>query len=358
MTDNVAMSANIDFDRYDRIRPIRWIGDALELLDQRTLPFKVDYVACHSSDDVAAAIHALTVRGAPAIGIAAAWGVVLAAGSIDAPDGAEAAHKLEPAMLRLNAARPTAVNLAWALARMRNMLGQAGPDWREVIEREARAIETEDLAANRHMGALGASLIAPGSGVLTHCNTGSLATAGFGTALGVIRAGVAEGRIARVFAGETRPWNQGARLTVWELQQDGIDATLIADAAASHLMKSGQVQWVVVGADRICANGDTANKIGTYQLAIAAKHHGLKFMVVAPSSTVDMDTASGDLIEIEERDPAELLAFRGERTVAEGVRAWNPVFDVTPHGLIDAIVTEQGVVERPDAVRMRALFPA
>jgi len=358
MTDNVTMSTDIDFDRYDHVRPIRWTGDALELLDQRTLPFKVDYVACHSSDDVAAAIHALTVRGAPAIGIAAAWGVVLAAGSIDAPDGAEAAHKLEPAMLRLNAARPTAVNLAWALARMRNMLGQAGPDWREVIEREARAIETEDLAANRHMGALGASLIAPGSGVLTHCNTGSLATAGFGTALGVIRAGVAEGRIARVFAGETRPWNQGARLTVWELQQDGIDATLIADAAASHLMKSGQVQWVVVGADRICANGDTANKIGTYQLAIAAKHHGLKFMVVAPSSTVDMDTASGDLIEIEERDPAELLAFRGERTVAEGVRAWNPVFDVTPHGLIDAIVTEQGVVERPDAVRMRALFPA
>lgn len=206
------------------------------------------------------------------------------------------------------------------------------------------------------MGALGAALIAPGSSVLTHCNTGSLATAGFGTALGVIRAGVAAGRIDKVFAGETRPWNQGARLTVWELQQDGIDATLIADAAASHLMKTGQVQWVIVGADRICANGDTANKIGTYQLAIAAKHHGLKFMVVAPSSTVDMATASGELIEIEERDPAELLAFRGERTVAEGVRAWNPVFDVTPHTLIDAIVTEKGVVERPDEARMRALF--
>jgi len=358
MADNGGMNATIDFDRYDHVRPIRWTGETLALLDQRKLPFAVEYVACRGSDEVAEAIHALTVRGAPAIGIAAAWGVVLATRAIDAADGAEAARKLEPAMQRLNAARPTAVNLAWALARMRRALGEAGPDWRDVIEREARAIETEDLAANRHMGALGAGLIAPGSGVLTHCNTGSLATAGFGTALGVIRAGVAAGRIERVFAGETRPWNQGARLTVWELQQDAIDATLIADAAASHLMKTGQVQWVVVGADRICANGDTANKIGTYQLAIAARHHGVKFMVVAPSSTVDMATASGDLIEIEERDPAELLAFRGERTVAEGVRAWNPVFDVTPHDLIDAIVTENGVVERPDAVTMRVAFPA
>ena len=350
------MTTTIDFDRYDRIRPIRWTGEALELLDQRRLPFEVAYETCSTSDEVAAAIHALTVRGAPAIGIAAAWGVVLAARTIDAPDGAEAAHKLEPAIDRLNAARPTAVNLAWALARMRRVLGAAGPDWRERLEAEARAIETEDLAANRAMGHSGAALIAPGSGVLTHCNTGSLATAGFGTALGVIRAGVAEGRVAAVFAGETRPWNQGARLTVWELQQDGIDATLIADAAASHLMKSGKVQWVVVGADRICANGDTANKIGTYQLAIAARHHGVKFMVVAPSSTVDMATASGELIEIEERDTAELLSHRGSRTVADGILAWNPVFDVTPHSLIDAIVTERGVVERPDAVRMQSVF--
>ena len=206
------------------------------------------------------------------------------------------------------------------------------------------------------MGALGAALIDSGSGVLTHCNTGSLATAGFGTALGVIRAGVAEGRIARVFAGETRPWLQGARLTVWELQQDGIAATLIADSAAAHLMKTGAVQWVVVGADRICANGDTANKIGTYQLAIAARHHGVRFMVVAPSSTVDMGTADGDAIEIEQRDPGELLGVGGVRTVAEGIAAWNPVFDVTPAALIDAIVTERGVVERPDAANMRTLF--
>lgn len=347
---------DIDYARYDRIRPIRWTGDALELLDQRHLPFDSGYVRATTSDEVAEAIHALTVRGAPAIGISAAWGVVLAARDIDATDGADALAKLEPAMQRLNAARPTAVNLAWALARMRNALLGAGADWHEALEREARIIESEDLAANRGMGAMGAALIAPGSGVLTHCNTGSLATAGFGTALGVIRAGVARGRIDHVFAGETRPWNQGARLTVWELQQDGIDATLIADAAASHLMKTGRVQWVVVGADRICANGDTANKIGTYQLAIAAKHHGVKFMVVAPSSTVDMATASGELIEIEERDPAELLSHRGARTVSDGVSAWNPVFDVTPHELIDAIVTERGVVERPDTTAMARLF--
>jgi methylthioribose-1-phosphate isomerase len=244
----------------------------------------------------------------------------------------------------------------WAIARMKLRLADSGADWRERIEAEARAIETEDLAANRRMGELGAGLIAPGSGVLTHCNTGSLATAGFGTALGVIRAGVAQGRIGKVFADETRPWMQGSRLTVWELQQDGIDATLIADAAASHLMKDGQVDWVVVGADRICANGDVANKIGTYQLAIAARFHGRKFMVVAPSSTVDMDTASGDLIEIEERDPAELLGVGGNRIVADGIQAWNPVFDVTPAALIDAIVTEQGIVEHPDEVAMRAMF--
>lgn len=349
-------ASTIDYARYDRIRPIRWTGQSLELLDQRRLPFDVDYVACTTGDEVAAAIQALAVRGAPAIGIAAAWGTVLAAREIDAVDGDTALASIEPALQRLNAARPTAVNLAWALARMRRALAGTGKDWRDVLEREARAIESEDLAANRRMGELGAGLIAPGSGVLTHCNTGSLATAGFGTALGVIRAGVAQGRIGKVFADETRPWMQGSRLTVWELQQDGIDATLIADAAASHLMKDGQVDWVVVGADRICANGDVANKIGTYQLAIAARFHGRKFMVVAPSSTVDMDTASGDLIEIEERDPAELLGVGGNRIVADGIQAWNPVFDVTPAALIDAIVTEQGIVEHPDEAAMRAMF--
>lgn len=352
----MSIPTDFDFSRYDRIRPIQWLGDALQLLDQRKLPFVVEQVVCTTSTEVAAAIHALTVRGAPAIGIAAAWGVVLAARNVEAADGPAALLQLQPAIDELNASRPTAVNLAWALARMRRVLAVAGPDWKVVLEAEAQAIATEDLAANHRMGALGASLIAEGSGVLTHCNTGSLATAGFGTALGVIRAGVATGRIGKVFAGETRPWLQGARLTVWELAQDGIDPTLIADSAAAHLMKTGAVQWVIVGADRICANGDTANKIGTYQLAIAARHHGVRFMVVAPSSTVDMSTAHGDQIEIEERDPGELYGVGGVRTVAEGIAAWNPVFDVVPASLISAIVTERGVIENPDAAAMALAF--
>lgn len=348
----------IDYSRYDRVRAVNWLGDRLQLLDQRRLPFETRFVVCQSAGEVAKAIRDLAVRGAPAIGIAAAWGVLLAAQNIQAADGPAALVVLEPALEHLRQARPTAVNLTWALRRLRRVLPAAGADWRERLQAEAEAIEAEDLAANRRMGEAGAALIAPGSGVLTHCNTGSLATAGFGTALGVIRAGVAQGKIDRVFAGETRPWLQGARLTVWELQQDGIAATLIADAAASHLMGTGQVQWVIVGADRITANGDVANKIGTYQLAIAARHHGLKFMVVAPSSTVDMDTASGREIEIELRHADELLSYGGQRTVAEGIVAWNPVFDVTPAELIDAIVTERGVIENPDAARMTAAFGA
>ncbi len=359
---NGRMDSPVDYARYDRIRPIRWTGQALELLDQRKLPFSVEYITCRDSNAVTEAISQLVVRGAPAIGIAAAWGVVLAAGALKSVAVADVEAMLGPSIQQLHAARPTAVNLAWALARMRGALARAVIEvpgaWYQALEAEAAAIEREDLAANRRMGALGAAQIAPGSGVLTHCNTGSLATAGFGTALGVIRAGVAQGRIAAVFAGETRPWLQGARLTVWELHEDGIEATLIADSAASHLMKSGKVQWVVVGADRICANGDVANKIGTYQLAIVARHHGVKFMVVAPSSTVDMMTASGDLIEIEEREPGELHGVGGNRTVAEGIAAWNPVFDVTPHTLIDAIVTEAGVILQPDAEAMRTMFPA
>ena len=344
--------------QHDRVRPIRWCGDRLELLDQRKLPFATEIVSCRSAADTAEAIRALVVRGAPAIGIAAAYGLVLAASEVEAADGTAALAALQPAIALLNASRPTAVNLAWALARMCRRLQGAGGDWRERLAAEADAIAAEDLAANRRMGELGASLIGKGAGVLTHCNTGSLATAGYGTALGVIRAGWSDGSVARVFAGETRPWLQGARLTVWELQQDEIPATLIADAAASHLMHGGQVQWVVVGADRIAANGDTANKIGTYQLAIAARHHGVKFMVVAPSSTVDMATADGASIEIEQRDPQELLGYGGQRTVAEGVAAWNPVFDVTPANLIDAIVTERGIVEQPTPEKMAAMFGA
>jgi methylthioribose-1-phosphate isomerase len=346
----------IDYARYDRVRAVQWHDGCLRLLDQRLLPFEQQWVDCRTPAEAAQAIRDLVVRGAPAIGIAAAWGVVLAAAKVDANDGAAAETALQPAFELLNAARPTAVNLAWALARMRAALVDAGSDWRQRLHAQAETIEAEDLAANRRMGELGAALIPAGSGVLTHCNTGSLATSGFGTALGVIRAGVAEQRIGKVFAGETRPWLQGARLTVWELLQDGIPATLIADSAAAHLLGSGQVQWVVVGADRIAANGDTANKIGTYSLAIAARHHGLKFMVVAPASTVDMATPDGKAIEIELRDPGELLGYAGTRTVADGAEAWNPVFDVTPASLIDAIVTERGVVLAPDEAKMRALF--
>ena len=346
----------MDFDRYDHIRPIRWQGDRLALLDQRKLPFAVEYLDCLDSHAVTEAIRALVVRGAPAIGIAAAFGVVLAARDVQADDGARALQAMQAAIAELNASRPTAVNLMWAIARMRGVLAAAGSDWRQRIEREALAIEAEDLAANRHMGELGASLIAPGSGVLTHCNTGSLATAGFGTALGVIRAGVAMGRIGQVFAGETRPWLQGARLTVWELREDGIAATLIADSAGAHLMHTGAVQWLIVGADRICANGDTANKIGTYGHAISARHHGVKVMVVAPASTVDMASPDGSHIHIEERDGGELLAISGVRTVADGIAAFNPVFDVTPAQLIDALVTERGVIEHPTSAKMAAMF--
>ena len=336
---------SIDYDRYDRIRAVQWRGDHLRLLDQRLLPREEQWIDCRDAAQVTQAIRDLAVRGAPAIGIAAAWGVVLAA---------QQGVPLDAALAMLRAARPTAVNLMRALDRMKSRIA-AGAD-AAALEREAQAIQDEDLAANRHMGELGAGLIAAGSGVLTHCNTGSLATAGFGTALGVIRAGVSAGRIAQVYAGETRPWQQGARLTMWELVRDGIPAQLIADSAAAHLMRSGAVQWVIVGADRIAANGDTANKIGTYQLAIAARHHGVKFMVAAPSSTVDMATPSGEAIEIELRDPAELLAVAGQRTVVEGAQAWNPVFDVTPAELIDAIVTERGVIEHPNELAMQAMF--
>ena len=332
-------------DSHDTIRAVQWRGDRLCLLDQRLLPAEERWIDCRSAEAVTGAIRDLAVRGAPAIGIAAAWGVVLAA---------QQGAALDAALATLRAARPTAVNLMWALDRMKARI-DAGAD-AVALEREAQLIQDEDLAANRHMGELGAAMIAPGSGVLTHCNTGSLATAGYGTALGVIRAGYASGRVAQVFAGETRPWQQGARLTMYELVRDGIPAQLIADSAASHLMRSGRVQWVIVGADRIAANGDTANKIGTYQLAIAARHHGLKFMVVAPSSTVDMATASGEEIEIELRDGTELLGVAGQRTVVAGAEAWNPVFDVTPAELITAIVTERGVIERPNAAVMQAMF--
>lgn len=343
-----------DYDRYDRIRAVQWQGDALRLLDQRCLPIEEKWVTCRTAVEVAEAIRNLTVRGAPAIGIAAAYGIVLAAQPHNKAGSGVVSAAFLPEIQALKAARPTAVNLFWAIERMQRIMGENTT--LNMLEAEARAIEREDLAANRVMGAFGAALITTGSGVLTHCNTGSLATAGFGTALGVIRAGYAEGRITKVWNTETRPWLQGSRLTSWELLQDGIPAQLIADAAAAHLMKTGTVQWVIVGADRIAANGDTANKIGTYQLAVIARRHGVKVMVVAPGSSVDMQTRSAADIEIELRNMQEMLELNGQRIAAEGVQAWNPVFDVTPADLIDAIVTERGVIEQPDTEKIHNAF--
>jgi methylthioribose-1-phosphate isomerase len=343
-----------DTDKFDSVRALRYESGRLHLLDQRLLPLQSTWLTLHDAESVAQAIRALAVRGAPAIGIAAAYALALDAQAHPSLRGAELRLALAEAFGALRESRPTAVNLFWALERMDRALA-AGADAAGLLA-EAGAIEAEDLAANRRMAALGAALLGDHAGVLTHCNTGSLATAGMGTALGVIRQGFAEGRIREVHACETRPWLQGARLTVWELLQDGIPAVLVADSAAAWLMAQGKVDWVVVGADRIAANGDVANKIGTYQLAIAARHHGARVMVVAPTSTVDMGTAGGGSIEIELRDPRELMELGGQRTVVEGARAWNPVFDVTPAALIDAIVTERGVVERPDAARMAEAF--
>ncbi|QIT54624.1 S-methyl-5-thioribose-1-phosphate isomerase [Aquisalimonas sp. 2447] len=341
---------------FDTIRPVHWADDHLALLDQRLLPGETRWLRCDSADAVADAIRAMVVRGAPAIGIAAAFGAVLAAREAVAAAPTDWRGHLRVALERLEGARPTAVNLRWALQRQSARLEGDPPDPASVLLAEAEAIATEDLAANRRMGELGAALITKPGGVLTHCNTGSLATAGYGTALGVIRSGWAAGCITRVFADETRPWLQGARLTAWELLQDGIPVELLADGAAPALLRTGAVSWVIVGADRVTANGDVANKIGTYALAIAARHHDVGFMVVAPRSTVDMATPDGDAITIETRDADELLSLGGQRVAAPGAGAWNPVFDVTPAALVDALVTEQGVVHSPDAGRMATAF--
>ena len=327
------------------ILPIRWRNDHLQLLDQRLLPAEERYLDVHSAVATAAAIHDMAVRGAPAIGIAAAYGVVLAA---------RAGEDIEQAIKTLAAARPTAVNLHWALARMRRCM-DAGAD-AAVLLAEAQAIQAEDLAMNRRMGELGAGLFDRPVSVLTHCNTGALATGGHGTALGVIRSAHTAGRLKQVFAGETRPWLQGARLTTWELLKEGIPAQLIADGAAASFMAQGLVDWVVVGADRVAANGDVANKIGTYSLAVLARHHGIKFMVVAPGSTVDLATPDGASIPIESRSAHELTEFRGLPIAPAGFPALNPVFDVTPAALVDVLVTERGVVHRPDADSIAALM--
>jgi len=326
------------------VQPIVWANDSLRLLDQRLLPQEETYLSCHSAEDVAHAIRQMAVRGAPAIGIAAAYGLVLAVARN--PASYAAAERV------LAASRPTAVNLRWVLERMRKLGDKAA----ESLLAEARCIHQEDLAQNQRMAAFGAALLPRGARVLTHCNTGALATGGHGTALGVIRTAHAEGKISQVFATETRPWLQGARLTAWELQKEKIPVRLIADGAAAWLMAQHDIDWVIVGADRIAANGDTANKIGTYALAVAAARHKVKFMVVAPTGTFDPRCKTGADIHIEERAALELTEFRGAQVAPANTDAFNPVFDVTPAGLIAALVCENGAIRQPSVAAIRKLL--
>jgi len=315
-----------------KVEPIRWKGDRLELLDQRLLPGKTTYVTCRTAQQVAKAIRDMVVRGAPAIGCAAAFGVVLGKGS-------------KAAYAALAKSRPTAVNLFWALERMK----KAGD-----LQAEARAIFEEDLAANRELGRLGAALIPEHARVMTHCNTGALATAGYGTALGVIRS--SKSKKVSVIANETRPYLQGARLTAWECVQERIPCTLITDNMAGHMMARGEVDLVIVGADRIAANGDVANKIGTYTLAVLASRHGIPFYVAAPLSTFDPSIPDGSGIPIEERPADEVTGYKGSRWAPRGVKVRNPAFDVTPAELITAIITERGVILRPDREKIQGVI--
>jgi methylthioribose-1-phosphate isomerase len=343
---------------HDTIRAIAWEDGRLRLLDQRHLPGQESYLECSTVEAVCAAISDMVVRGAPAIGITAAYGVVLAARDRHAGSAAWRTA-LDADLARLAAARPTAVNLRWAVAHMQGLLENLSGDPEPALLEAARALHAADIAANRAMGRLGAELLeGPARAALTHCNTGSLATGGFGTALGVIRQGYADGKVVHVYADETRPWLQGARLTAWELARDGIPATVLCDGAAAALLATGRIGWVLVGADRVAANGDVANKIGTYGLAVAARHHGVPFFVVAPTSTIDRAADSGDAIPIEQRPEDEVLSCAGRRVAAHGVAAWNPAFDVTPAALVDALVTERGVLRRPDAGGVAALFEA
>jgi methylthioribose-1-phosphate isomerase len=339
------------------LKTLAWQDDRLRLLDQTRLPLEETYLDIDDYRDVAEAIRSMRVRGAPALGCAAAYGMALAAMELREAPRLEFQTGMHRAATELIATRPTAVNIAWAVARVRKAIeGIEEPRAAaERLVREAIAIQDEDLRNNREMGRLGAQLLPDSCTVLTHCNAGALATSGFGTALGVIRAAVEAGKDVRVYADETRPLLQGARLTSWELNRDGIPTTLIADTMAGYFMRQGAIDCVVVGADRIAANGDVANKIGTYQVAILANAHGIPFYVAAPLSTVDLSTPSGDGIQIEERDGSEVRGFGGTQTAPSEVVVRNPAFDVTPSRYISAIVTERGVVRSPFETGLRAL---
>jgi methylthioribose-1-phosphate isomerase len=340
------------------VRTVAWDDESVVLIDQRRLPQEESYLRCRKPEEVAAAIRDMAVRGAPAIGVSAALGIALGARGTSA-EGEALRAEFEAVCEQMRVTRPTAVNLFWAIDRMRRRFATEAPRGaaavREGLLAEALAILDEDLAACHRMGDLGAELITRPSHVLTHCNAGALATAGYGTALGVIRSAARDGNVLGVFADETRPFLQGARLTAWELTRDEIPTTLIADNMAGHMMATGQVDVVVVGADRIAGNGDVANKIGTYPLAVLAKENGVPFYVAAPVSTFDLSLASGAEIPIEERPAEEITHHGGRRMAPEGVSVRNPAFDVTPHRYVTAIVCEKGVARAPYTESLRDL---
>jgi methylthioribose-1-phosphate isomerase len=341
------------------VETLRWTGERLELIDQRGLPARLDYVSCASAAEVAQAIRDMVVRGAPAIGCAAAFGVALEALRYGDRPRPQLDSALESAFAVLAASRPTAVNLFWALDRMREALASAGPGGVAMrLVGAARELLDADLQTNRAIGAAGAALVPGVARIMTHCNAGALATAGHGTALGVVRTARDQGKRISVIASETRPYLQGARLTAWEMVQERIPVTLITDSMAGHLMRRGEVDLVIVGADRVAANGDVANKIGTYPLAVLAARHGLPFYVAAPLSTIDLAVANGDAIPIEERSPSEVTGYGELRWAPEGVQVANPAFDVTPAELVTGLITEHGVISRPDRAQIERLVGA
>jgi methylthioribose-1-phosphate isomerase len=343
---------------------IDWQDDMIVMVDQRKLPGQEVYVRCRTAQEVARSIRTMVIRGAPAIGVAAAMGIALAARRSTATGTKQFAVDFQKTCDMMAATRPTAVNLFWAIDRMKKAFAdgaQAGESPGELaarLEREARAIHDEDVANCRAMGSFGAHVVPDGARVLTHCNAGALATAGYGSALGVIRAAVEQGKKIAVFADETRPCLQGARLTAWELVREGINTTVITESMAGPLMRAGEVDLVVVGADRIAANGDTANKIGTYTVAVLAHEHKVPFYVAAPLSTIDLSTPDGDQIPIEERDGREITHIGSSRLTPEGAHIRNPAFDVTPHRYIAGIITEKGIVRPPFADGLRRAFEA
>ena len=338
-----------------KVETLRWRNGQLEMIDQRILPAAFEYVAADSAASVAQAIRSMVVRGAPAIGVAAAYGVALEALRMQDKLTAVFDTAMTHGIGLLAASRPTAVNLFWALDRMRRVwqscAGASQPEIAQRLLAEAHEMLLEDIRINRAMGAYGAALLADGARVLTHCNAGALATAGHGTALGVFRSAVEAGKMISVIADETRPFLQGARLTAWEMVQENIPVTLITDNMSGHLMRCGEIDAVVVGTDRVAANGDVANKIGTYMVAVLAARHGIPFYVACPLSTIDLSLASGDDIPIEERHPDEVKGFRDCLWAPEGVAIRNPAFDVTPAELVTGLITEKGVVDTATLLR-------